>query len=154
MGYNVMTDDAPEGMTALEIAGAGMRFLAWLIDGIISVVVIGGSFLVGIAIGDAGITLGFVVLFGLVIVQLGLVASRGQSLGKMVLGIRIVRVIAHADGSVRVDHNLGFGGMLIREIVGKFVSSLVLYLGYIWILFDGRRQGWHDKIAGTLVVKV
>jgi uncharacterized RDD family membrane protein YckC len=29
----------------------------------------------------------------------------------------------------------------------------VLYLGFIWILFDDRRQGWHDKIADTLVVE-
>jgi len=29
----------------------------------------------------------------------------------------------------------------------------VLYLGYIWIIFDGQHQGWHDKIAGTVVIQ-
>ena len=155
MNYNEVSDDVPEGMSALEIAGVGQRLLAWLVDGIIAIVVIGAAFLIGLAIGDAGALLGILVWIVYVIVMLGLVATRGQSPGKMALNIRIVRVIVHADGSVRVDDNaLGIGGMLIREIIGKFVSGLVIYLGFIWILFDSRRQGWHDKIASTYVVKV
>ncbi len=42
----------------------------------------------------------------------------------------------------------------LREIIGKFISGIALLLGYVWILIDKRRQGWHDKIAHTLVVKV
>ena len=44
--------------------------------------------------------------------------------------------------------------MLIREIIGKSASALVLYLGFIWILFDLNLPGWHDKIARSYVVKV
>jgi uncharacterized RDD family membrane protein YckC len=33
------------------------------------------------------------------------------------------------------------------------VSSLVFYLGFIWILVDKRRRGWHDLIAGTVMVQ-
>ena len=62
----------------------------------------------------------------------------------MAIGIKIVKT----DGS-----SVGFGGAFIREIIGKLVSTLIFFLGYIWILFDGKRQGWHDKIAGTYVVK-
>ena len=49
---------------------------------------------------------------------------------------------------------MGIGSTLVREIIGKLVSGIVILLGYVWILFDGKRQGWHDKIAGTVVVNV
>jgi uncharacterized RDD family membrane protein YckC len=36
----------------------------------------------------------------------------------------------------------------------SFLSGLVLFLGFFWIGWDHEKQGWHDKIAGTVVVKV
>ena len=71
-------------------------------------------------------------------------AAFGATLGKMALGMRVV------DES---GQKAGFFKVLIRETIGKIVSAIVLFLGYIWILFDGKRQGWHDKIGGTFVVK-
>jgi len=44
-------------------------------------------------------------------------------------------------------------GQLIVRYVGYFISSLFLCLGFLWIAFDARKQGWHDKIAGTVVIK-
>jgi uncharacterized RDD family membrane protein YckC len=41
----------------------------------------------------------------------------------------------------------------LREGVGKLISSIVLCLGYIWAIFDKRKQTWHDKIAGTVVIQ-
>ena len=41
--------------------------------------------------------------------------------------------------------------LLIRYL-GYYVSLLPLGLGFFWIGFDKRKQGWHDKLAGTLVV--
>ena len=38
--------------------------------------------------------------------------------------------------------------------VGSLVSGIFLFLGFIWITVDSRKQGWHDKIAATLVVRV
>ena len=142
MQYRVASDDAPEGMTALELASAGQRFGAWLVDAVISIIV------AGIGLGlllFLSVVIAMPVVIAYAIVVLWLVATRGQSPGKMAINIKIVKV----DG-----RPLGFGGMLLREIIGKIVSSLVIYLGYIWILFDTERQGWHDKIAGTYVVKV
>ena len=49
--------------------------------------------------------------------------------------------------------NIGYGKSFLREIVGKIVSGLVFNLGYVWVAFDDKKQGWHDKIAGTYVVK-
>jgi uncharacterized RDD family membrane protein YckC len=40
----------------------------------------------------------------------------------------------------------------LRRYVGYYLSALALYAGYWWVLIDNRRQGWHDKLAGTIVV--
>lgn len=42
---------------------------------------------------------------------------------------------------------------LVIRYVGYFVSTIPLCLGLIWVAFDPRKQGWHDKLAGTVVVR-
>ncbi len=44
-------------------------------------------------------------------------------------------------------------GQLIGRYVAYFLSAIPLGMGYLWVAFDQRKQGWHDKLAGTLVVK-
>ncbi len=44
-------------------------------------------------------------------------------------------------------------GQFIVRYIGYYLSSIVFMLGFIWIAFDRRKQGWHDKIAKTLVVR-
>ena len=143
MDNRVDSGGEPEGMTALEIASVGQRLGAWLVDAVVGILVGAAGFVVGLVLGVGFIT--FLVVIGYAVIYLWMVATKGQSPGKMAVKIKIVRM----DGS-----SLGFGGVLLREIIGKFVSGLVIYLGYIWILFDDKRQGWHDKIAGTLVVRI
>ncbi len=58
------------------------------------------------------------------------------------LDLRVVRT----DGT-----SLGVAAAVVRYI-GLIISCLVLFLGVIWVAFDARKQGWHDKIAGTFVV--
>ena len=41
----------------------------------------------------------------------------------------------------------------VARYLGYYVSLVFLGLGYIWVAFDDRRQGWHDKIAGTIVIR-
>jgi len=45
-----------------------------------------------------------------------------------------------------------------RQLVGRYfayyVSTIPLFLGFIWVAFDVKKQGWHDKLAGTVVVRV
>lgn len=48
---------------------------------------------------------------------------------------------------------LGLGAALLRESVGKLLSGLIFNLGYLWVLINGKRQAWHDKLAKTFVVK-
>ena len=44
-------------------------------------------------------------------------------------------------------------GQFIGRYFGYYVSMIPLFLGIIWIGFDKRKQGWHDKLAGTVVIK-
>ena len=69
---------------------------------------------------------------------------KGQTLGKMALGIRVI----DAKGDVP-----SIGRAALREIVGKFVSAIVILLGYLWVGWDPRKRGWHDHIAGTYAVR-
>lgn len=64
----------------------------------------------------------------------------GQTPGKRVLGVRVMR----ADGK-----RLRLGNAVRRQL-GYWISA-IFFLGFLWILFDNRRQGFHDKIAGTIV---
>ena len=73
-----------------------------------------------------------------------LTGLKGQTLGKMALGIKVV----NAQGDVP-----GIGRAALREIVGKFVSAIVILLGYFWIGWDREKRGWHDHISGTYVVR-
>jgi uncharacterized RDD family membrane protein YckC len=67
----------------------------------------------------------------------------GQTLGMRVLNIKVVRT----DGS-----SLTILQAFIRYI-GLIVSIVCLFIGVIWAAFDANKQGWHDKIAGTYVVR-
>ena len=69
---------------------------------------------------------------------------RGQTPGKMVMEIKVVR----PDGS-----NVTPLIALLRYL-GYIVSAALLSIGFIWIAFDKQKQGFHDKIAGTFVVIV
>ncbi len=44
-------------------------------------------------------------------------------------------------------------GQLIGRYFAYYVSIFPLFLGFIWVAFDKRKQGWHDKLAGTVVVR-
>ena len=69
----------------------------------------------------------------------------GQTPGKMAVRVKVIRT----DG---VD--FGFGRAALREIVGKFCSKIILGIGYLMVAFDSRKQGLHDKIADTVVIKL
>jgi uncharacterized RDD family membrane protein YckC len=69
---------------------------------------------------------------------------RGTTLGGIICQLRVVRV----DG-----RKLDFPDALIRGLTGIF-SLVFLGLGFLWILRDPEQQGWHDRVAGTYVLKV
>jgi uncharacterized RDD family membrane protein YckC len=55
-----------------------------------------------------------------------------------------------------VDAQTG-AALTVRQSIGRYfgyyVSILPLFLGLLWVAFDPRKQGWHDKLAGTVVVR-
>ncbi|MDQ6879918.1 MAG: RDD family protein [Candidatus Dormibacteraeota bacterium] len=73
----------------------------------------------------------------------GLWTYLGGSLGQRVFGLRVV--------DVNTGQPLTLGKAVIRWL-GLVLSFLVCFIGVIWVAFDSRKQGWMDKIAGTLVV--
>jgi len=68
--------------------------------------------------------------------------ATGRTPGKMILGLKVIG----EDGTP-----LTFGVAFLRS-VGYLISSVVLNLGFLWVAFDKKKQGWHDKIAGTVVI--
>jgi uncharacterized RDD family membrane protein YckC len=69
--------------------------------------------------------------------------ATGATIGKRALGIRVY--------DFRQGGAIGYGRGLLRQI-GKWVSAIVILIGYLWMIRDKEKQTWHDKIAGTVVV--
>ncbi len=71
-----------------------------------------------------------------------LFATTGQTIGKAVLGVRVVRLDGRA---------MTFKTGAVRWL-GYFVSVITLGLGFFWVIVDSRRQGFHDRMANTSVI--
>lgn len=70
-------------------------------------------------------------------------ATKGTTIGGIICGLKLVRLD---------DRPIDWSIAIVR-CLGGFLS-LVAGLGYIWVAFDDEKQSWHDKIAGTTIVKV
>jgi uncharacterized RDD family membrane protein YckC len=68
----------------------------------------------------------------------------GGTLGQRLLGLHVV--------DAATGQNIGIG-RAIGRFVGYVISGVALDIGLIWVAFDPRKQGWHDKIASTFVVR-
>ena len=132
----------------MDYASRWLRFFAWIIDGVVIAIVMFVLWLAGLVGADSvegfGASDGLVNAVVTLVYYVAMTAAFGATLGKMALGMRV----ADADGN-----RPGVGAVLMREVVGKVVSALVILIGFFWILVDDRRQGWHDKIGKTFVVK-
>jgi len=146
----------------VDYAGFWIRLTAMIIDVIILIAIMrvifgfwgmatGGGFL-GSPAADPFIEVtGGTSIIGAVVWFLVLVAYflcfwgwRGQTPGKMVMKIRITRF----DGS-----HIGWSGAVMR-FLGYIISVALFLIGLIWIAFNERKQGFHDKIADTFVVRI
>lgn len=143
-----------------EPAGFWIRYLASMIDGIIMGILMAilwaPSFLLTFKAGTSGETanplLAIVPILTFLltmVVSLGYSlwfwATRGATPGKKLLGLRIVR----EDG----EEPLGWSTAFMR-LVGYMVSGFILCIGFLLIAFNPEKQGLHDKIAKTRVLKV
>ncbi len=139
---------------AVQAIGFGRRLGAslidWIVVGFFSYAAILVLALIGALVGMFSpngpmaperlmILLAFVIGLGYFIIGWG---RNGQTLGKSMLGLTVVR----PDGKP-----LGYGKAILRYI-GYIISGIVFSVGFLWIAFDKKRQGWHDKMAGSVVV--
>ena len=161
--------DVP-GAGTVKIATFGQRLLARLIDSVIVGVVFGIFYAIGLGALFTGTTtdargnpvpttfglgtfflfMGVAVIFTL-LYEVTMVALRGQTLGKMAMGLKI---ILQQSGQIP-----GWGPSFVRWIipaVAGFVCGIGQILVYLSPLFDnsGRFQGWHDKAANDLVISL
>jgi uncharacterized RDD family membrane protein YckC len=123
-------DERVGGVTVPTLAGFWRRVVGQLIDGVI-----------------VGVLSVVIPLFGWLLgaaYWIGLLAVRGQTVGMMAMGIRIVR----AEDGGAVD----WGRSLIRFLM-SLVSSVCLSLGYLWAAWDPERCTWHDRVARTRAVE-
>jgi uncharacterized RDD family membrane protein YckC len=153
----------------VRIAGHGARLGAYILDAILIGVFVTAFVLVlalglfgtlewsvdangDVLFGDTAAAVGSILLFtaGSILISFLVMlyfpfcwARGGQTLGMRAAGIRVVN---DRDGS-----RIGWGAALLR-LLGWWVSGAVFYLGFVWILIDKRRRGWHDLIAGTCVI--
>ncbi len=139
-------------MPGWHYAGFWVRFLAILIDAIVigvlsaALIPITGAQLTTTTNGVVTVNYAanaYSTLIGLVYF-VGFWAWRGQTVGMMPFNMQVVGV---ADGK-KIDVVRG-----LLRYVGYILSAIPLLLGFIWAAFDARKQGWHDKIASTVVIR-
>lgn len=131
----------------MNYADRGKRFVAALIDVLMLWVV---NFVINmLIIGSLRGNNYFVAYIPSLLISIGYFVFyqyyMGQTIGKKAMGMRVV------DSSGKKP---SLGVFALREIIGKWVSALIFGIGYLMILWDPKRQGLHDKIASTYVVKV
>lgn len=142
-------------------AGTGTRLIAYFIDNFIQSLI---AYVIGTVVGSVlapsiqvrtfeelraaqtnlaivGVFIGFAVYF----LYLTYFWTRsGQTPGKRMMGIRVI----HQDGRLLTTREA-----IIRAL-GYYANAFVFGLGFLMILFDVKKQGWHDKMAGSFVVRI
>lgn len=135
----------------LEYVGFWARTWAGVIDSILTMIlvlplvliVVGPSYFADTRFVKGGF--GFLVEWILpAVAVLAFWIVRGATPGKMAVSARIVDAYS--------GHPAGAGQLVIRYL-SYYLSALPLCLGFIWVAFDRKKQGWHDKVAGTVVVR-
>ena len=136
--WNLQTQETQVGPApGLAFGGFWVRVLAYIIDVIPLGIV---ESILSLAFGTAGQAMGALIFIAYFI---GLWGTRGQTVGMMLAGLHVVRDV---DGG-----KITWGNAVLR-FIGLLVAFACVYMGVIWVAFDSRKRGWHDKIGGTVVV--
>ncbi len=122
----------------VEYAGFWRRLGGYILDTIILAIIAG---IAPVIVGSPGGSLISIVIgFGYVV----LLNANGGTLGKRALGMRLQ--------NSETGENIGIGMAVVRYFVA-IASGLALAIGYLWCIWDANKQTWHDKAAGSVVVK-
>ncbi len=167
---------SPQPSAFGELASFGTRLGAWLLDGLLyglvsMLFVVPGIVLTGSAFTGCdwietsenswellcppGEPNGGVIAGGIALILVGMLfvvflyvramGKSGQTWGARIVGVKVI------DG--RTGSPIGFGRALGRSLFASFFSSSIFYLGYLWMLWDGEKQTWQDKVVSSIVVK-
>ena len=152
----VYDDGTPPGMApVVRFAGFRIRFVAALIDsiimsalssiiGVLLMLMFAGvrsygdifpSFVAGSYVAQMGVVWAYNIL---------MIHRKGATIGKMVFGLKVVST----DGG-----RVAIGKIVLRETIGKFISGIILCIGFMMVGWTKKKQGLHDMIAGTVVVR-
>ena len=139
---------------ARPIRRLGARILDALIEGILYV-----PLLIAFAGGDAGDASGIgTVEFALIVLGVSIcyevpqIAVWGQTIGKRMTGIKVIHAVhGGTPGGGKAIARWAIPGLVYLIPVVGWLLPFLCYLSLTW---DRVYQGWHDKVAGTLVIKV
>ena len=150
----------------VELASPGARLGARLLDVVIMVIAVfvlllifGASISLGSESDEGsvlalGALLGMFLLFALagIAYEVTMIALKGQTVGKMATSVKVVR----ADNGQLPGWGKSIARWIIPALLGiiPFIGWVLSLLCYVSLTWDKVRQGWHDKAAATLVVKV
>ncbi|MBN1959172.1 MAG: zinc-ribbon domain-containing protein [Desulfuromonadales bacterium] len=141
----------------LPKAGFWVRTVATVIDAFIvfmlqfvlgSLLALMGFAATGSQEGDVGNVLMLIQIFGYILsfaYYIVFTGYCGQTPGKMAVRIKVIR----CDGS-----QISYGRAAFREIPAKFISGIIFGIGYLMVAFDEQKQGLHDRLADTYVIKL
>lgn len=134
-----------------EQAGFGLRYGAWMFDFLITLIGMMIFTFATTALSHRSVVgsnrdLVIVAVLTVLLVVLNFVllaGANGQTAGMRILGIYIMRI----GGEPFTKKEAA-----LRHLVGYPLSMAFFFLGFLWMLWDPRQQGWHDKLVGTIVV--
>ncbi len=143
-GQNVAGMEVEAPVRELRYAGFWIRFLAVILDTIaVQAFIVLISVIIGVSIMSPPIEMTvFQSILGIVYYVV-LTVYGGQTLGKMIVGIQVIRVDLQPNQ---------WGHIIIREFPGKIISGLILLIGYLMASFDSQKRALHDRMASTVVI--
>jgi uncharacterized RDD family membrane protein YckC len=131
----------------IEFASPGARLVGYIVDIVIQFVAVVVLGILSIVLGAIFFPLGAICALLIIVVSVGYFpyfwVQSGQTPGMSAMKIKVVR---DADGGP-----ITWGPAILRWI-GFWVSTVIFYIGFIWIFIDKRRRGWMDLLAGTVVI--
>lgn len=150
--YKAPASDLTEsGHREVEYAGFWIRAVASLVDSVLMLVIIFPvlTLIYGMSYweSDSIVAGTWDVLLNYILPAVAVILFwiyKSATPGKMLFNLSIVDVNTGGKPS---------NGQLIGRYASYYLSMLPLFLGFFWVAFDARKQGWHDKLSGTAVVK-
>jgi uncharacterized RDD family membrane protein YckC len=158
-GYELVPEKSEqyeeEELLSFDLAGIGARAVAFVLDLLILFVVTNIVLGTGLFFADVDLSIittsfmNMLISLYLILLFLGstyfvfLQGFGGKTIGKMIFGLRVIR----DDGG-----SIGLWEAFIRWL-GYFISAFFVFIGFIWAIFDSKSQTWHDKFAGTYVIR-